>query len=64
MKELVGLHLRRYGVILDSRDTSKFSLDQLHFGLSVLLGEGTANNLLEQITKEIDELQSEQVLLS
>lgn len=62
MMEVVERHLRRsYGISLTSGDTSKFSLEQLHFGLSVLLGEGSANNLLQQITREIDGILNEQI---
>jgi hypothetical protein len=32
------------------------SLEQLHFGLSVMLGEGHANELLRQISEEIKEI--------
>ena len=57
MIEVVKYHLRRsYAISLAPDDNSKFSLDQLHFGLSVMLGEGSANNLLKQITEEINEL--------
>ena len=57
MIEVVKYHLRRsYAISLAPNDNSKFSLDQLHFGLSVMLGEGSANNLLRQITDEINEL--------
>jgi hypothetical protein len=56
-RQLVEQHLSRYGVSLDVKESSKFSLDQLHFGLSVLLGEGMANMLLQQIIIQIDEIQ-------
>jgi hypothetical protein len=57
MIEVVKYHLRRsYAISLAPNDNSNFSLDQLHFGLSVMLGEGSANNLLKQITEEINEL--------
>lgn len=57
MIEVVKYHLRRsYAISLEPNDDSSFSLDQLHFGLSVMLGEGSANNLLRQITEEISEL--------
>jgi hypothetical protein len=54
-------HFRRsYAISLDPNDSSKFSLDQLHFALSVLLGEHHANVLLSQMTKEIEQLATEQ----
>ena len=57
MIEVVKYHLRRsYAISLAPNDNSNFSLDQLHFGLSVMLGEGSANNLLKQIAEEINEL--------
>jgi len=57
MIEVVKYHLRRsYAISLAPNDNSTFSLDQLHFGLSVMLGEGSANNLLRQISEEIHEL--------
>ena len=57
MIEVVKYHLRRsYAISLGPNDTSMFSLEQLHFGLSVMLGEGSANNILKQITQEINEL--------
>lgn len=57
MIEVVKYHLRRsYAISFAPNDTSSFSLDQLHFGLSVMLGEGSANNILKQITEEINEL--------
>lgn len=57
MIEVVKYHLRRsYAISLAPNDNSTFSLDQLHFGLSVMLGEGSANNLLKQIAEEINEL--------
>lgn len=62
MMEVVKYHLRRsYSISLDPNDQSKFSLDQLHFALSVLIGEGGANNLLNQVTHEIEELKRVQV---
>lgn len=62
MMEVVKYHLHRsYAISFALNETSKFSLDQLHFGLSVMLGEGTANNILQQIKREIDELQREQL---
>lgn len=62
MIEVVKYHLRRsYGISFDPDDDSKFSLEQLHFGLSVMLGEGSANNLLPQITAEIKQLMREQM---
>ena len=64
-EEMMGVvehHLRRsYGISLKQEDSSKFSLEQLHFALSVLLGEGHANNLLRQITIEMEEIMREQV---
>lgn len=57
MIEVVKYHLRRsYAISFTPNDDSHFSLDQLHFGLSVMLGEGSANNLLTQISEEINEL--------
>lgn len=56
MIEVVKYQSRRYGISFALDDDSKFSLDQLHYALSVLLGEGTANNILKQITQEINEL--------
>ena len=54
MAQVMQSHLQRsYGISLTEGDPSIFSFDQLHFGLSVLLGEGNANILLQQITKEI-----------
>gem|GEM_PF-1412934 len=62
MIEVVKYHLRRsYAISFEADDDSKFSLDHLHFGLSVMLGEGTANNLLSQITAEIKSLMQEQM---
>ena len=62
MIEVVKLHLRRsYSITFDLKDNAKFSLDQLHFGLSVLLGEGLANNLMRQIKDEIDEISKVQI---
>jgi hypothetical protein len=59
---VVKHHLRRsYAISFDPDDDSKFSLEQLHFGLSVMLGEGSANNLLSQITAEIKSLMPEQM---
>jgi hypothetical protein len=61
MIEVVKYHLRRsYAISFDPKDPSPMSLDQLHFGLSVMLGEGHANNLLRQITEEIQEMQRTQ----
>lgn len=57
MIEVVKYHLHRsYAISLAPNDNSNFSLDQLHFGLSVMFGEGSANNLLKQITEQIHEL--------
>jgi len=57
MIAVVKYHMRRsYAISLAPDDTSRFSLEQLHFGLSVMLGEGHANNLLRQITDEIKEI--------
>ena len=57
MIEVVKYHLRRsYAISFAPEDESKFSLDQLHFGLCVMLGEGSANNILSQITHEIEEI--------
>ena len=62
MIAVVKYHLRRsYGISFDPDDASKFSLEQLHFGLSVMLGEGSANNLLPQIIEEIKTLMQEQI---
>lgn len=62
MIEVVKYHLRRsYAISFALEDESKFSLDQLHFGLCVMLGEGSANNLLSQITQEIEEIMREQM---
>jgi hypothetical protein len=56
MMEVIKFHLRRsYGISMAADDPSTFSLEQLHFGLSVMLGEGSANNLLRQIADEINE---------
>jgi hypothetical protein len=57
MIEVVKYHLRRsYAISFDPSDDSHFSLDQLHFGLCLMLGEGHANNLLNQIAEEIREI--------
>ena len=62
MIEVVKYHLRRsYGISLAPNDDSHFALDQLHFGLSVMLGEGSANNILKQISDELNELNRAQV---
>jgi hypothetical protein len=62
MIEVVKYHLRRsYAISLAPNDDSAFSLDQLHFGLAVMLGEGSANNILKQITEELNELGKAQV---
>jgi hypothetical protein len=62
MIEVVKYHLRRsYAISLAANDGSHFSLDQLHFALSVMLGEGSANNILKQIIEEINELGRAQV---
>ena len=62
MIDVVKLHLRRaYDINFDPKENSKFSLDQLYFGLSVLLGEGLAKNLMGQIKEEIDILSRVQV---
>jgi hypothetical protein len=62
MSDVVKYHLHRsYSISLEPNEQSKFSLDQLHFALSVLLGEGGANNLLNQVTHEIEELKRVQV---
>ncbi len=62
MSEVVRFHLRRsYAISFSPDDDSKFSLDQLHFGLSVMLGEGHANNLLRQVTEEIKGLTRQQM---
>jgi hypothetical protein len=59
---VVKHHLRRsYAISFDPDDDSKFSLEQLHFGLSVMLGEGSANNILPQIAEEIKTLMQEQM---
>jgi hypothetical protein len=63
MIEIVKHHLKRsYDISFDPKDDSTFSLDQLHFGLSVMLGEGHASNLLRQINDEIKTLSRSQVL--
>jgi hypothetical protein len=57
MFEVVAYHLRRsYAITFDPNDDSRFSLDQLHFALSVMLGEGRANNVLQQVVDEIRDL--------
>jgi hypothetical protein len=62
MIEVVKYHLRRsYAISFAPNDVSSFSLDQLHFALAVMLGEGSANNILGQITEEINELGRAQV---
>jgi hypothetical protein len=62
MIEVVKYHLRRsYAISFAPNDASSFSLDQLHFALAVMLGEGSANNILGQITEEINELGRAQV---
>ena len=61
MIEVVKYHIRRsYAISFDPKDESHFSLDQLHFALSVMLGEGSANSLLNQISQEIKELSQAQ----
>ena len=62
MIEVIKYHLRRsYAISFDPKDDSPMSLEQLHFGLSVMLGEGHANELLRQISEEIEEIQSRNV---
>ena len=62
MVEVIKFHMKRsYGISFDQKAESPFSLDQLHFALSVMLGEGHANNLLKQIVEEIKENQRSQV---
>ena len=57
MIEVIKYHLRRsFAISFDPKDNSPLSLEQLHFGLSVMLGEGTANNVLKQITDELKEM--------
>ena len=57
LTEVVKYHLRRsYAISLAPNDGSTFSLDQLHFALAVMLGEGSANNILKQISEEINEI--------
>ena len=56
MFDVIKYHLSGYySISLDAEDNKAFSLDQLHFGLSVLLGEGAANNILRQISNEINQ---------
>lgn len=52
---------RSYAISFVVDDDSKFLLDQLHFGLSVMMGESSANNILSQITREIDNILLEQM---
>ena len=57
MFEVVAYQLRRsYAITFEPNDDSQFSLDQLHFALSVMLGEGSANNVLRQVVDEIRDL--------
>ena len=59
MADVIKYHLRRsYAITFDETEDATFSLDQLHFALSVMLGEGSANNLLRQISEEMKMLPS------
>ena len=58
MFEVIKYHLKRsYAISFAPDDESPLSLDQLHFALSVMLGDGTANNILKQIADELQERQ-------
>lgn len=53
MIEVIKYHLQRSCAIsFDPNDDSPMSLEQPHFGLSVVLGEDYPNNLLTQIGDE------------
>lgn len=55
--DLIKSHLTRsYGISFTSDDDSQFSLEQLHFGLSLMLGEEMANGILNDITAEMHDL--------
>jgi hypothetical protein len=57
MFEVLAYQLRRsYAITFDPDDDTQFSLEQLHFALCVMLGEGSANNVLRQVVDEIHEL--------
>jgi hypothetical protein len=61
MDAVIKYHLKRsYAVSVDREDGSDFSLDRIHFGLALLLGQGQANELLRQIAEEIKILSSGQ----
>jgi hypothetical protein len=61
MDGVIKYHLKRsYAICLEREDESNFSLDRVHFGLSLLLGQGHANELLRQMTEEIKILLSGQ----
>jgi hypothetical protein len=57
MFEVLAYQLRRsYAITFDPTDDTQFSLEQLHFALCVMLGEGSANNVHRQVVDEIREL--------
>ena len=57
MFEVLAFQLRRsYAITFDPNDDTQFSLEKLHFALCVMLGEGSANNVLRQVVDEIHEL--------
>lgn len=61
MDAVIKYNLKRsYAISLEPADVSDFSLDRIHFGLALLLGQGHANELLRQIAEEIKILSSEQ----
>ena len=42
----------------------RLSLEQLHFGLSVLFGDSNANNILQQIVEQIEEIQRQELRIA
>ncbi|HKX81084.1 MAG TPA: hypothetical protein VJL54_02410 [Nitrososphaera sp.] len=64
MNDILTRHLRDYDVSLDPAASSPFSLEQLHFGLSVLFGDSNANNILQQIVEQIEEIQRQELRIA
>jgi hypothetical protein len=61
MDSIIKYHLKpSYALCLAREDEYDFSLDRIHFGLSLMLGQSHANELLRQMTEEIKILLSEQ----
>jgi hypothetical protein len=62
MVEVLKFHLsHHYSISLGTNEQSSFSLEEFHFALQKLLGEGGANIILEEIRREIDRLSREQL---